>query len=724
MKKTEFSIITGIFLGVAALLSIAASPFKDLTLTGNMDAGGYSITNAVTSTNSASLATVGYVSTNFLSTNSATNFATAAQGAKADTALQSGASRTNIAGLGTAATNATSDFATAAQGVKADTALPATRVTGTGVIALDGTGTIPSNSAAFASTGTGSTQVPTNANLTSAGTYTTSMITGTNNTFIFEGDSITAGGALSAGQDIATVTGLLPDFAGKGTVRNMAIGGTGFLSSYSAGVVTGTLTSSGTTVSIASSASVKFGYVLSGSGIPANTYVMSVPSGTTFTISNAATITGTSNLTMTGTTIQARYQALVYPHRPTANGGDGGTMSVMFLEAGPNDIQLASSATSYSGTRNAYIAQAVADGITVVEHTIMPHDGYRSALEVIRKSVNDSIVTGTSGATCVVDLASLFPDKSNTTFFNADGIHLTYAANRVWASKIQETLRVRGKYPEPRIPSAQDLPYYQRTAVSGTNYACAADSDEVAIAFTSLSGTGNRVGLPVASYVKAGKTISIIDASGSASAVAPIKISRFGYGAGGTDTVNGADIVTAITTPYGRVTAISDGSNGWTFAYPPLAQPQISIISADTVVVSDTNTLTASGLTVPLTNGTWRIDYCYQVLSSTYAATGSRSRFLFAGTASELAGMSNISNAANPTAVNFATVSSNDSANLGLRIGNDIFTLATVSHRNFGTSILSVTGSGALSLTVGQVNSGTGTISIGKGGFIIATPVN
>ncbi|CAN5544607.1 hypothetical protein BH09VER1_BH09VER1_24530 [soil metagenome] len=659
---------------ISGLQARSANLIGDGKLTTDLDANGHGITGAATGTGADALATKGYVDTG---------------SASLQTQINTGSSR----------------------------------FLGSGTLTMNGSGIMSANSAGFSDIGTGSNQVPTCANLSSAGTYLTSIITGTNNTFLFEGDSITAGGALTAGQDIATVTGLLPDFTGRGTVRNVGIGGTGFLSSYSAGTVTGTLTSSGTTVSAVSTSSVKFGYLLSGSGIPVNTYVMSVPTGTTFTISSAATISGTSLITMTGTTIQARYQALVYPHRPAANGGDGGTMSIIFLEAGANDIQLASSATSYSGTRNAYIAQAVADGFKVVDQTIMPHDGYRAALEVIRKSANDLIMTGTV-ASAIVDLASLFPDKTNTTFFNADGIHLTYAANRNWASKIQDVLRGRADFPEPRIPAAQDVPYYQRTAVSGTNYACTALSDEVAISFTSLSGTGNRVELPVASYVKAGKTITIIDGSGSASAVAPIKVARFAYGAGGSDTVNGLDIVTAITTPYGRVTAISDGSGGWTLAYPPLAKPQTSVISADTVIVSDTNTLTASGLSVPLTNGTWRIDYCYQVLSSTYAATGSRSRFLFAGTASELAGMSNISNAANATAVNFATVSSNDSANLGLRIGNDIFTLATVSHRNFGTSLLSVTGTGALSLSIGQSVSGTGTISIGKGGFIIATPVN
>ena len=91
----------------------------------------------------------------------ANNYATAAQGAKADSALQAAdvvegtingaisvkGAPVNVHGLGTAAYAATDDFATAAQGAKADTALQAADVisgTANGTISVKGTDVIVS----------------------------------------------------------------------------------------------------------------------------------------------------------------------------------------------------------------------------------------------------------------------------------------------------------------------------------------------------------------------------------------------------------------------------------------------------------------------------------------------------------------------------------------------------------------------------------------------------
>lgn len=389
------------------------------------------------------------------------------------------------------------------------------------------------------------------------------FFTGTNNTFIFEGDSITAGSALSVGQDIATQVSLLPDFSGKGTFRNVAIGATGFLSVFNAGVFTGTLTTSGTTVSISNSAPIKFGFIVTGSGIPASTYVMSVPTGTTFTISNAATITGTSALTMTGTTIGGRYQALVYPHRPTANGGDGGTMSILSIEAGANDCQIAASGTAYLAVRDAYMAQAASDGFTIIDHTIMPHEGYFASTEAIRISANNGISTGTNSL-ALVDLAGLFPSFTNTTYFNVDGIHLTESATKNWASAIQSTLRGRSKFPQGRIPMPFYIPYYQFTGVSAANYQMGAQSQESLIAYTTTTGTGQRVELPISGRELAGKFVIISDFSGSASASNPINVAGFGFGAGGSDLVNGGTTqIPAVTTPYGSAFVVGNGLTKW-----------------------------------------------------------------------------------------------------------------------------------------------------------------
>ena len=86
-------------------------------------------------------------------TSASGDFATAAQGTKADNALpaanvstfgatlingdNAGAVRTTL-GLGTAATSASGDFATAAQGTKADNALPAANVSTFGATLING----------------------------------------------------------------------------------------------------------------------------------------------------------------------------------------------------------------------------------------------------------------------------------------------------------------------------------------------------------------------------------------------------------------------------------------------------------------------------------------------------------------------------------------------------------------------------------------------------------
>lgn len=97
MKKTELSIASGILLGLLAMGAIAARPIKDLVLQGNMDAAGGVITGLGTSTNLTSAATLGQVQTNI--TTAATNYANAAQGAKADSALQPAGNGSALTGL-------------------------------------------------------------------------------------------------------------------------------------------------------------------------------------------------------------------------------------------------------------------------------------------------------------------------------------------------------------------------------------------------------------------------------------------------------------------------------------------------------------------------------------------------------------------------------------------------------------------------------------------------
>lgn len=64
--------------------------------------------------------------------------------------------------------------------------------------------------------------------------------------------------------------------------------------------ISGTLTSASKSVTVASTANIPLGAVVSGTGVPANTYVTGITSGTVFTISNPATASGAQTLTIGG----------------------------------------------------------------------------------------------------------------------------------------------------------------------------------------------------------------------------------------------------------------------------------------------------------------------------------------------------------------------------------------------------------------------------------------
>lgn len=159
MKNTTIreSIVLGLMLGASSLFLLAATPIKDLVFQSDVEAGGHQITGLGSPTNSSNAATLAYV-TNQIST-AATNYATAAQGATADSAVQpgdvipltdGGTGSTNAAdartalGLGTAATNSATAFATAAQGLLADSAVQPIRTIST-TAPLTGGGNLTAN---------------------------------------------------------------------------------------------------------------------------------------------------------------------------------------------------------------------------------------------------------------------------------------------------------------------------------------------------------------------------------------------------------------------------------------------------------------------------------------------------------------------------------------------------------------------------------------------------
>jgi hypothetical protein len=69
----------------------------------------------------------------------------------------------------------------------------------------------------------------------------------------------------------------------------------------------GTLTSTSTSVTVASTANIPLGATVTGTGIPVSTVVTGITSGTVFTISNAATTSGAQTLTIGGQLNQGGY---------------------------------------------------------------------------------------------------------------------------------------------------------------------------------------------------------------------------------------------------------------------------------------------------------------------------------------------------------------------------------------------------------------------------------
>jgi hypothetical protein len=134
------------------------------------------------------------------------------------------------------------------------------------------------------------------------------------------------------------------------------------------------------------------------------------------------------------------------------------------------------------------------------------------------------------------------------------------------------------------------------TKVAAANYAMNAQSLESLVGYTATTGTGQRVELPVAVRVLAGKTVVVADVSGSASTANPINIARFGYGIGGTDLVNGTDIIGAIKNPYGIAVAVSDGANKWSVSY----SSQNVYSGTATLNITSLATLTTSEVLIPV----------------------------------------------------------------------------------------------------------------------------
>jgi lysophospholipase L1-like esterase len=187
------------------------------------------------------------------------------------------------------------------------------------------------------------------------------IISGTNNAFVFEGDSLSADGLVGVGNDWPTRLVALPLLSGKGTKYNVA----------------------------------------------------------------------TASETLANITSQ--YAAQVYPRRPAANGG---APAWLFVWIGANDVGSMTPA-SYIASLESYWGTAKTDGFTVVAFTISPGN-YVQAQGLTRQDINRRIRLS-SVPDYLVDVAALFPDKTDTALYS-DGLHLTAAANTVLAREAQTVL--------------------------------------------------------------------------------------------------------------------------------------------------------------------------------------------------------------------------------------------------------------------------------------------
>ena len=186
-----------------------------------------------------------------------------------------------------------------------------------------------------------------------------------------------------------------------------------------------------------------FGYLLAQTPFALNhcTYRNDAVSGSTIA-------TGTTS----GNNITDRYAANVKPHRPTANGGDGGPRAYLILLIGTNDLgTLGNSAATVISNLTSYITTATGDGFTVVVSTLTPRQDsvWTGAMETARQTVNAAIRANAVGGSLVMDDDHLLTDPTNTTYFATDKLHWALAGHAAIANYLYSALISGGSFRAP-----------------------------------------------------------------------------------------------------------------------------------------------------------------------------------------------------------------------------------------------------------------------------------
>jgi hypothetical protein len=134
-----------------------------------------------------------------------------------------------------------------------------------------------------------------------------------------------------------------------------------------------------------------------------------------------------------------------------------------------------------------------------------------------------------------------------------------------------------------------------RTMVSDANYTVVTSSNWASdhlVAYTSITGA-RTVTLPAASAYPTGTELTVIDESGSVTALITITIAPHG-----SDNINGANSSVVINEAYGHITLESNGSNAWTIvgSVAPTATDTLAISPNGAMMQAHILEATATGL--------------------------------------------------------------------------------------------------------------------------------
>jgi len=316
-----------------------------------------------------------------------------------------------------------------------------------------------------------------------------------NQAFVWEGDSITA---TPNGASVQSWAGLLSGIT-SGTGGVMASGtaygffnghGKAYITAVGGSVISGSSTGylgapetistswSGTTSTLnlsGSCYSILGPMAVTGTNIAYGTTGTLSNSGTTLTLSQPTL--GPSGTTVTirlgGQNVQDRYASQVYPHRPAANGGDGGPRSMFFLMGGANPLHIGENAATIIAELTNVCNQAKGDGFTVVLSTILPTVGqnwWSFSQDLQRQIVNDAIRRRLIPCDIVVDSCEAISGDSfiNPVEFDVNGVHPLAQANVVLANYYNSAL-LAGGYIYKATPGFVDPPTTFQNSITLNN---------------------------------------------------------------------------------------------------------------------------------------------------------------------------------------------------------------------------------------------------------------